>query len=157
MVYQAITLKKKFGHKTLVEGHADCFFNKNGAVHYNFVTVQQMVDSTIYTKVLKCHSVEDGGEVEKQLDLAPRQCTPSHFTCSAALFGKEQNFNHHTVISFSRYCSMQVLALPKLLHGAERSFCESWSGNHTRTFRGASSNGGTAGPLCMCIRTVPQG
>lgn len=33
--HQAITQKKKVSHKTLAEGHADCFFNNNGVMHLN--------------------------------------------------------------------------------------------------------------------------
>jgi hypothetical protein len=62
MAHQAVTQEKKAGHKTLAEGHADCFFNNNGTVHHNFVPVQQTVNSTIYTEILKCLRNASGQE-----------------------------------------------------------------------------------------------
>jgi hypothetical protein len=57
MAHQDFTTKKKVaGHKTLAEGYAYCFFffDNNGVVYCNFVSVGQMMKYTIYTEVLKC-------------------------------------------------------------------------------------------------------
>jgi len=55
--------------------------------------------------------VEKAGKTDRQVDAVPQQWSMSHIPHNTALFNDKPNSNHPPAIAFTRFHSVQLLAL----------------------------------------------